>query len=369
MYCLFLVLSLVLSSNASHPQIFNITKNYELEEFLCSGTQLLNDTTVKLSTNIHHFIRNVSFCIINTTYSLSIISNSSQQAVIQCNDSIQPSRGFAFTNIQNLTLQRLVLRGCGGYLKGLDVMKVINSTDSPLTFSRNHSAVLLFLHVNTLLINEVTITFYYGFAVFAINPSNASFNHSEISISYGRKQGMNGFGSGIFLFFTDIIDVQPFTPFNVSINYTVFKTNYAHHPSVTCLSDLMKLNIERLPIANAAGLTVLYTQKNFTAKVYVSQSSFISNRGALTGAVLVMYFNSVTQSQTVISSTIFKNNFINERCPGTCISLFFMSATRSSTTLKTINFLYLPLLIAYFFMIMWVGQKLLDSFIHLFTIH
>ena len=326
MYRLFLVLSLVLSLNASHPRIFNITKDYELEEFLCSGTQLLNDTTVKLSTNISHFIRNASFCIINTTYSLSIISNSSQQAVIQCNDSIiQPTSGFAFTNIQNLTLQRLVLRGCGGYLKELDVMKLINSTDSPLTLSRNHSAVLLFLHINTLLINEVTITYYYGFAVFAINPSNASINHSEISVSYGGKHDMNSFGSGIFLFFTDIIDVQPFTPFSVSINYTVFKTNYefAHHPSDTCLSDLMKLNIEPLPIANAAGLTVLYTQQNFTAKVYVSQSHFISNHGAFTGAVLVMYFNSVTQSQTVISSTIFKNNFINKRCPGRCISLFF----------------------------------------------
>ena len=321
MYFLFLVLSLILSSNASHPRIFNITKDYELEEFLCSGTQLLNDTTVKLSTNISHFIHNASFCIINTTYSLSIISNSSQQAVIQCND----SSGFAFTNIQNLALQRLVLRGCGGYLKGLDVINLINSTDSPLTFSQHHSAVLLFLHINTLLINEVTITYYYGFAVFAINPSNASINHSEISVSYGGKQGMNGFGSGIFLFFTDIIDVQPFTPFNVSINYTVFKTNYefAYHQSNTCFSDLMKHNIKRLPIANAAGLTVLYTQKNFTAEVYVSQSSFISNRGALTGAVLVMYFNSIAQSQTVISSTIFKNNFINEPCPGRCISLFF----------------------------------------------
>ena len=326
MYCLFLVLSLVLSSNASHPLIINITKDYELEEFLCSGTQLLNDTTVKLSTNISHFVRNVSFCIINTTYSLSITSNSSQQAVIQCNDSIiQPTSGFAFTNIQNLTLQRLILRGCGGYLKGLDVMKLINSTDSPLTFSQNHSAVLLFLHINTLLINEVTITYYYGFAVFAINPSNASISHSEISVSYGGKHSMNSFGSGIFLFFTDIIDVQPFTPFNVSISYTVFKNNYefAHHPSVTCLSDLMKHIIEPLPIANAAGLTVLYTQKNFTAEVYVSQSSFVSNYGALTGAVLVMYFNSVTQSQTVISSSIFNNNFNIKRCPGMCISLFF----------------------------------------------
>ena len=324
MQCPLVVLSFVLSLVVVAAHQINITKDYELEEFLCSGTQLLNDTTVKLSTNISHIIHNASICIINTTYSLSIISISSQQAVIQCNDSIiQPTSGFAFTNIQNLILQRLILRGCGGYLKGLDVMKLINSTDSPLSFSQHHSAVLLFLHINTLLINEVTITYYYGFAVFAINPSNASINHSEISVSYGGKQGMNGFGSGIFLFFTDIIDVQPFPPFNVSISYTVFKTNYAHHPSVTCLSDLMKLNIERLPIANAAGLTVLYTQKKFTAEVYVSQSSFISNHGALTGAVLVMYFNSVTQSQTVISSTSLKNNFIYQRCPGTCISLFF----------------------------------------------
>ena len=172
-------------------------------------------------------------------------------------------------------------------------MKLTNSTDSPLTFLQHQSAVLLFLHINTLLINEVNITYHYGFAIFAINPSNASINHSEISVSYGGKHGMNGYGSGIFLFFTDIIDVQSFTPFNVSINYTVFKTTFAHHPSNTCLSDLMKQNIERLPIVNAAGITVLYTQENFTAKVHVSQSCFISNHGALTGAVLVMYFNSV----------------------------------------------------------------------------
>ena len=326
MQCPLIVLSLVFSLVVVAAHQINITKDSELEEFLCSGTQLLNDTTVKLSTDIHHFIHNASFCIINTTYSLSITSNSSQQAVIQCNDSIiQPAGGFAFTNIQNLTLQRLLLRGCGGYLKGLDVMKLIISTDSPIIFSQNQSAVLLFLHINTLLINEVTITYYYGFAVFAINPSNASINHSEISISYGGKHGMIGLGSGIFLFFTDkiIIDVQPFTTFNVSINHTVFKTNYAHHPSDTCLSDLMKLNMERFSIANAAGLTVLYTQKNFIAEVYVLQSNFISNYGALTGSVLVMYFNSVTQSQTVMSSTILKNNFNVKRCPGTSISLFF----------------------------------------------
>ena len=137
---------------------------------MCSGTHLLDDTTVKLSTNIHHFIRNGSFCIINTTYSLSIASNSSQQAVIQCNDPIiQPTSGFAFINIQNLTLKRLVLRGCGGYLKGLELKK---STMFFFNLTQYHSAVTLFLHIKTLIMKEVNITRYYGFAMFAI-PNNA----------------------------------------------------------------------------------------------------------------------------------------------------------------------------------------------------
>ena len=323
MYHLFLVLSLVLLSTASHPQI--ITKDYELEEFLCSGTQLLNDTALMLSTNISHIIHNASFCIINTTYSLNITSNSSQQAVIQCNHSIiQPTCGFVFNNIQKLTLQRLFFKGCGGYLKGLDVMKLINSTDSPITFSQNQSAVLLFLHINVLLINEVKIANYYGFAMFAINPSNAVIIHSSISVS----NGTNAFGSGIFLFFTNIIDVKPSTTCKVSVSYTVFETNYEYtQPSNTCLSYL-KHNIERFPIANAAGLTVFYTQKNFSAKVDVSQSHFISNYGAVTGAVWIMYFNSVTQSQTVISSTIFKNNFNNNPSPGSYLSLFFCASDK-----------------------------------------
>ena len=58
-------------------------------------------------------------------------------------------------------------------------------------------------------------------------------------------------------FFTDIIDMQPFTIFNVSFIDTVFETNYdfTHQPPVTCLSDL-EYNIECLPMADAAGLTL-----------------------------------------------------------------------------------------------------------------
>ena len=156
---------------------------------MCSGTQLLNDTTMKLSTNIHHFIRNASFCIINTTYLLSITSNSSQQAVIECNDSImQPSSGFAFTNIQNLTLQRLVLKGCCGYLILLNAIKLINFT----LLTQYHLAVTLFLHIKKLIIEEVNITRYYSFAMFAII-TFTEMTFTKISLSLLTKIFITGY--------------------------------------------------------------------------------------------------------------------------------------------------------------------------------
>ena len=260
-----------------------------MEEFLCSGNQLLYDTTVKLSTNIHHFIHNVPYCIMNTTYSLSIISYSSQQAVIHCNDSItQPTSGFAFANIQSLTLERLLFRGCGGYLKKLDVMKLINSTDSPVHFSQNQSAVLLFLHINTILINEVNITI--NIMVLLCLPLIHQV-HQSIILPFPFLMAQIVLVPVYFCSLPIFLTCShlPLSKFLSTMQYLRLTMNILTHQLLACLSDL-KHNIERLPIANAAGLTVFYTQKKFAAEVIVSQSHFISNYG---GAVLVMYFNSL----------------------------------------------------------------------------
>ena len=245
MQCVLAVLLLfVLLSVAPHQ--INITKDYELEEFLCSGTQLLNDTTVKLSTNIHHFIRNASFCIINTTYSLSITSNSSQQAVIQCNDSImQPS-------IVDLLL---LIYKTWHYKGRVPEMVKCNKADQ---FYPYHSAVTLFLHIKKLIMKEVNVTHYYGFAMFAINPINATIDHCEVSLSYGGNSPnyRKGYGSSIFLLFANIT-VLPSSTFNVSIHHSTFNHNseYYHQQSeITCLTDLKHIK-KTFPMFNAAGLT------------------------------------------------------------------------------------------------------------------
>ena len=208
MHCVILALSLVFLSASS--EWINITNEYDLEIFFCNENRSLNDDTLLvLSDSITHLIsNNVSFCVVSTTYSLTLTSESSKQAQIKCHDSsTPPNSGFAFINVYNLTLTRLVFTGCGEQLKRLFVMESINSSVSPMYFSQYHSAVLLFLHTNVLLIDEVDITEYYGFAILSINPRNALINNCSIKVSYGDKWDpyQKELGSGMFIIFTDTL--------------------------------------------------------------------------------------------------------------------------------------------------------------------
>ena len=337
MNCIILALSLVFLSVSSEQ--INITNEYDLETFLCNKTHSLDDDTLLvLSDNTTHLIsNNVSFCVINTTYSLTLTSGSSKQALIKCNDSsILPNSGFAFTNIHNLTLIRLVFTGCGEQLKRLAVMESINSSVSPMHFSQYHSAVLLFLHINTLLIDEVNITKYYGFAIFAMNPMNASINKCNISVSNGKKGDTHqkDFGSGVLILFTDIIGVPSHGNCNVIIHQSRLSNNSDSYQSKTnSICDAYSLhNQEHLPIFNAAGLSILYLQNKFVAHTQVMQSTFFSNHGLLAGAVLVIYYNSINQSQVVISNATFKRNFSKNKCPGSnLLFIFYASNTQSES--------------------------------------
>ena len=327
MYFIILALSLVLLSASSEE--INISKEYELEKFLCNETHSLDDDVVLvLSDNITHFIsNNVSFCgVINDTYSLTLTSESSKQALIQCNDSsMLPNSGFAFINIHRLTLMRLVITGCGEQLKRLSAIESINSSGSPMHFSQYHSAVLVFLRINTLLIGEVNIIDYYGFAILSINTINTSINYCNITNSYGGKGDgyKKDFGSGFFFLFTDVASSDNC---NVTIQRCILSKNIEYYQSKSesiCDFYHPKHNQKHLQIFNAAGLSVFNLQKKFITNIQVMQSQFIHNRGTLAAAVFILYYNSVQQSQVYISNATFKDNFSNEGCRGSDLSFIF----------------------------------------------
>ena len=323
MFLFYICLILVVTSASAHFTHFvHVTEENELEQILCHNSSSLDeDTHLVLSTNITHIIDNVSFCIINTTYSLTLTSDSSlHQAVINCSNNgstMQPTTGFAFTNIHNLTLQRLVWSGCGGYLSNSSsVIQVINSTGSSVHYTQYQSAVLCIFGINELLIQNVNITFYYGFSILAINPLNALMDTldigSSLSLSFSFK---NSLGSGILLLYTDSLENESSEPHSVTVNNTVIQGNLEQVTVVECLTDLQYVS-DKFPVFNAAGLTVLYAQKKFLSNVTISHTNFSGNIGSISGAILILHYKT-NRGKTLVYDCNFghNNDIINgERC-------------------------------------------------------
>ena len=325
---LFLITSL--SFSVPHLHVINVTEENELEQFLCyNDPPVVGDTLVVLYTNITHYISgNVSFCMINTAYSLNITSNSSGPAIINCNKTLNDRHattvtGFSFINVPNLTLQRLVFRGCGGFLKNSTIIDTVNSTAYPFYFTQYQSAVLLLPHINILSIENVTITSYYGFAILAINPLNAIMNGLTISVSIIATP--LHLGSGIVVYFIDKNICC-----NIDLSHTVVvKNSLIANNSADVVENKILKNAQiiqnKIPILTAASLTTLYTQTQYPANVSIIKTTFWNNFGTTT---LFLHY------KTNYSKTVFDQvNFVcNTATMGSSMALLIMNGVSNTSS-------------------------------------
>ena len=331
------VISLLFNTQGATFNEINITHSNELETVLCHSGPLNNDTIIVLFTNITHEITNISFCFVNTSHSLTIKSATNSLAHIICPTAVSqpsyPTSGFVFVNLYNLTLQKLSFQGCGAFLRDLDenILSSINSTTSPVYFTEYHSSLLLFLHIETLLIKEVNMLLNYGFSILAINPLNATIENINVTFTKSAEFHTHintSLGNGVLLLFTDENNVKSLQK-NVSINEARFVNNTDYINNTKCLLYLDNLVYQEtftsIPVVNAAGLTILYTQQNFSANVQISSTIFCHNYGTYSSAMLVLHFNSVTESQTIIkNSNVFNNNYNLLGCHGAALSFLIM---------------------------------------------
>ena len=314
----------------------NITHSNELETVLCHSGPFNNDTIIVLFTNITHEITNISFCLVNTSHSLTIKSATNSLADIRCPTAVSqpsyPTSGFVFVNLYNLTLQKLSFHGCGALLRDLNdsVLSSINSTTSPVYFTEYHSSLLLFLHIETLLIKEVNMSSNYGFAVLATNPLNATIEYVNVTSTKSAEfyaHTNTSLGNGVLLLFIDESNVKGL-PKNVLIKEARFVKNVDYINSIKCLSYLDNLVYQEtfpsIPVVNAASLTILYTQQNVPANVQISSTTFQENIGSFLGTVLVLHIHSITNSQTIINNCSFIENSNILSSHGVSLTFFMM---------------------------------------------
>ena len=339
-------------------KVINIISQDYLQLYLCHHYNYTGDTTLLLLDTVYNISGNGSLCTINTNYSLTIQGNKSMTAV-HCISSTyvntgHPTIGFAFTGSSSLTLQRVTFIGCGGNFTTLDKKQfdIINSTSSLVYFTQYHAAVLVFTEISHLVMRDVSIFQYYGFAIVAVNVPNGTLDSINVS-SYQSiqvaSQSNYSVGSGVLFLYKD--SLSNLSQYQVKITDSKFMHNYEFtvYPGLMCATDFYNSSINKIspkPVINAAGLTILYTQNDTRAQVNISQCTFTDNIGSIAGAMLVLHLNTQTHSQTAIhKDSVFDSNGSDQECLGTDFIFIMFFDQISKVLLPFQSKVYYPFLI------------------------
>ena len=338
-------------------KVINITsQNHLLRLYLCHHYNYTGDTTLLLLDNIYNISGNGSLCTINTNYSLTI-QGSHSMATIHCIsttyvNTTHPTIGFVFTG-SSLTLQKVTFIGCGATLSTLDneQLSIINSTSSLVYFTQYHAAVLVFIEMSHLVMRDVNMSQYYGFAIVAVNLPNSTLDSVTITTPLSIQMASISncsVGSGVMLLYKN--SLSNLSQYQVKITDSKFMHNFDHivFPGLICATDFYNSSIYKIspkPVINAAGLTILYTQNDTKAQVNISQCTFTGNIGSLAGAMLVLHLNTITQSQTVINrKSVFDTNGSHQKCLGSEFVFIMFFDQISNSLLTFANKVYYPFL-------------------------
>ena len=303
---IFIVLVVICNANKL-PQTINIVNPDQLEKYLCDA-HYEHDMVLLLNTSIIHYIQYEGFCVVDTIHSLTIQSDTNtSSAVIQCSNSSKPTSGFAFAHPSILKLQRVIFKYCGAAISQLQnyILWYVNSTGH-VYFTQFHNAVLVFVKPNMYVsLIDVQVRNYYGYAVIGINIIHCSFEGVVISNNSLTKKIVSetnhSIGSGMLFLFRDFEHLS--RPREIDIRNSRINQNYEFISDVKCITDVYNSTqkyLPKLPVLNAAGLTLLYTQHSFNVMTKISNCSFLDNSGQPASGMLIMHLNSTTDSQTII---------------------------------------------------------------------
>ena len=325
--------------SGKNNDIFPVNSSSDLEQYLCNTTWSSQHLVFLLNSSVNFTISPGNFCqVTSQAIGVDIHSDSpTQSVVISCfHDDIQelPRRGLVFFNT-SVTLERLIFKDCGTYLTNIQddtITEYLNS--SSLYYTSSHAAALVFVHCQVN-ITQVNIYYSYGFAMIGINLHDSCMNKVNMSNStlstelyHYTKDKRRTIGCGVLLHF---FDHQLMYPTYVTVTNAHFKNNIDLHKAFSYVTEFSN---KYLNIVNAAGLTVLYTQKTYFASVIINNTEFISNVGSYSspGGLLVLHYNSSFNTITIVNNCLFSNNTNGPKSflHGAGLALYWIKVTNLS---------------------------------------
>ena len=309
--------------------VCNVSSSLDFERYLCNNTWSSHCHVFSLNSSVEFNIPPGNFCqVAQQTGEVKIHSDSGTDfAFITCLEDDkpgslpQPRRGLVFFN-SHVTLERLVFKNCGTHLTTIPDGSIIDYLNSSsLYYTSSHAAALVFVNCEVN-IRQVNIYNSYGFAMIGINLYNTSISHVNMSLStlstevYSYSNKSIVIGSGAVFHY---VDPPPNNHYQklayIDIEHVYFRRNFDMISGNQCIADFYQRNPLSLsgfkhPIVNAAGLTLLYTQKNYSVKSNINDTTFNYNVGGFSspGGLLVLHYYSSIDTVTAVKNSHFLHN-------------------------------------------------------------
>ena len=298
--------------------------NSSLQYHLCGlgNRELDSDTTLQLSGGVHH-LEEGSFCLLQNLEKFMIQGQQTQpRTVIYCHSETEMRRGIAFFNISSLHLSHLEIINCGREVP-TGLPGYVNSTF--LYLGPLQKAVMIITHSTNVTVESISIDRCFGFAVLFINPLGLTVI-SNVSVTGTSSQGLSGCteplkrrdmlcsGSGIVFIFndTEITDNRRgnFKVFLTINNYSFFNnTNMVPTHFVGEMVRVLATGFatKRLPLNGGISIALTMAQKGFFVNAKFINTVAQLNTGNAAN-FLVMYYNMINMSKTVLDGVVFKYN-------------------------------------------------------------
>ena len=320
-WLLLLVSNLLVYETFSHFLL--LTEPSDLNNSLCGsndGSVLPAGTQLLLSTDVHHVLSSTSFCLVSNTSNITLRSVSSIiPATITCkshqNNSFA-SVGFGFYNVSVLSIENVHITKCGGLMPSTSTLY---PNDTSFYFHESQSVTLLISYSSNIIMSNVNINNYYGFAVLLINLNNNSIlNNVNISYSSGNVQcsenlSLSCGGSGLILYFSNLDNRT-----KVLRAYVLLSTAYIRGSINTVpygdVSNAGKVHTQKPKAISAfsAGMTVIFSQGDYSANVVLSNTHWQYIFGGLFSGMAFIFNDAPIGKATItMKNSKLNHNVIN----------------------------------------------------------
>ena len=325
--------AIVLSICYVSSEVVFINTSREFEYFMCNNTYSHPTICLVLNSSVMYNITTNTFCLMSTV-DITIRSSTNSPAVISCTHAMEipfPTLGLAFIN-SFVTLQGVTFINCGAYLNTLPDNIIDTFNSSSLYYNSTHAAALLFIQC-TVHVSEVVLTSSYGFAVIGINLVGSVIQNVNVSNSSASAIMYNYYnktiGCGVMIHYLSYTESEQLKFHEVAFKQNMFFYNYDFQ-NRSC-ANKMDLQSASEMVVSAAGLTILYTQHDYRANIFIDNSRFHSNLG---GAMMIVHYNSYHGNIVNINNTDFKYNDLLDlhQCYGADVSFNFLSSLKIQTS-------------------------------------